>query len=194
MTRYLVIGLVVACVGLAGVWGLYRRAAEERDVYRMNQGALLEDVRYYKTLDSLSAASVERLRLTAAELERHNGELARTVRDLGVLKRLQSVGMQVTGMTVDAVAPVRDTVIVRDTVFVAAKAFDWSDAWVSVSGVMADDGVSFRVSSVDTLVQAVHRVPKRFWFIRWGTKAIRQEVVSKNPHTRVVFAEFIELR
>lgn len=37
------------------------------------------------------------------------------------------------------------------------------------------------------------RVSQRFLFIRWGTKAIRQEVVSSNPHTRIVYTDYIKL-
>ena len=50
---------------------------------------------------------------------------------------------------------------------------------------------SCRVESVDTLRQVVHRVPRRFLFIRFGTKAVRQEIVSSNPHTRIVYAEYV---
>ena len=52
---------------------------------------------------------------------------------------------------------------------------------------------SCRIRSVDTLRQAVHRIPRRFLFIRWGTKALRQEIVSTNPHTRIVYAEYVKI-
>ena len=48
-------------------------------------------------------------------------------------------------------------------------------------------------NDVDTLRQAVHRIPRRFLFIRWGTKAHRQEIVSTNPHTRIVYAEYVKI-
>jgi len=35
-------------------------------------------------------------------------------------------------------------------------------------------------------------LPRRFLFIRYGTKAIRQEMVSSNPHTQLVYTEYIE--
>lgn len=35
---------------------------------------------------------------------------------------------------------------------------------------------------------------RRFWFIRWGTKAIRQEVTTRNPYRRISYTEYIELR
>ena len=74
------------------------------------------------------------------------------------------------------------------------KVFRWSDRHVSVDGMIRADSVSCHVESIDTLQQVVHRVPRRFLFIRWGTKAIRQEVVSSNPHTNIVYTEYIELK
>ena len=35
--------------------------------------------------------------------------------------------------------------------------------------------------------------PRRFLFIRWGTKALRQEIISSNPHTRIVYSEYIRI-
>ena len=55
--------------------------------------------------------------------------------------------------------------------------------------------VSFRAGeqpSADTLRQVVHRVPRRFLFIRWGTKALRQEIVSSNPHTRIIYSDYVK--
>ncbi len=54
--------------------------------------------------------------------------------------------------------------------------------------------VNCKVQSVDTLIQVVHRVTRQFWFIKWGTKAIRQDIVSKNPHSQIVYTEYIELK
>lgn len=74
-----------------------------------------------------------------------------------------------------------------------ARVFRWHDAWVSVEGRIARDSLVCRVRSVDTLRQVVHRIPRRFLFIRWGTKALRQEIVSTNPHTRIVYTEYVKL-
>ncbi|WP_353739197.1 DUF6549 family protein, partial [Muribaculum intestinale] len=54
--------------------------------------------------------------------------------------------------------------------------------------------VELDVVSCDTIKQIIHRVPKKFWFIKWGCKAIRQEVVSTNPHTKITYTEYIELK
>ena len=61
------------------------------------------------------------------------------------------------------------------------RRFRWRDPWVTVEGSIGRDSVECRIRSVDTLRQVVHRVPRRFLFIRWGTKALRQQIVSSNP-------------
>ena len=63
-----------------------------------------------------------------------------------------------------------------------------------MNGVLDGDTFSAKIESVDTLQQVVHRIPKKFLFIKWGTKAIRQEVVSSNPHSKIVYTEYIELK
>ena len=75
--------------------------------------------------------------------------------------------------------------------FDTVRSFRWRDPWVTVEGRIRGDSVACRVESVDTLRQVVHRVPRRFLFIRFGTKAVRQEIVSSNPHTRIVYAEYV---
>ena len=83
---------------------------------------------------------------------------------------------------------------IRDRVIIdSMRTFRWRDPWVTVEGVIERDSVACRVESTDTLRQVVHRVPRRFLFIRWGTKALRQEIVSTNPHTRIVHAEYVKI-
>ena len=77
----------------------------------------------------------------------------------------------------------------RDSV----RLFRWRDPWVTVEGRIGRDSAVCRIRSIDTLRQVVHRIPRRFLFIRWGTKALRQEIVSTNPHTRIVHAEYVKI-
>ena len=55
------------------------------------------------------------------------------------------------------------------------------------------DIMSYYTNDIDTLRQIVYRIPRRFLFIRWGTKALRQRIVSTNPHTRIVAAEYVRI-
>lgn len=177
-----------AAAWIAGRWA----AAEHGESQRLaaNARVLGDSVLHYRTRLGESAASVEALELRCSEFRRLHAEDARRIRELGLrLRRVESTAAVSTRTETDVGAVLHDTVVVHDTV----QMFGWSDGWVTVEGRIAGREVECRVESVDTLRQVVHRVPRRFLFIRWGTKAVRQEVVSSNPHTQIVCTEYIEL-
>lgn len=168
----------------------YVVSQHEIERLRANQSALGEQIAHYQTSLGDSAASCRVLRLRCREYEELRAQDAAEIRQLGIrLRRTEALARTSLSTTVESSAPLRDTLRLYDTL----RLFRWQDPWVEVAGEIDGDTVRCRVVSVDTLVQVVHRVPRRFWFIRWGTKAIRQEIVSKNPHTRVVYAEYVAL-
>ena len=145
-----------------------------------------------RTTDRLGEeiASRDALRLRCAEFERLRAADAATIRQLGIrLQRAEAISRTETATAVEVRAPLRDTVRLYDTL----RLFRWQDPWVRIEGQIARDSIHCHIESVDTLLQVVHRIPHRFLFFRWGTKALRQEILSKNPHTRVVYAEYIAL-
>lgn len=159
-----------------------------------NQRALLSDVDFYRTEAGESAASVAALSLELDELREARGRDAQKIRDLGIrLRRAESISRAATVSSVEERVVVRDSVILRDTLRDTLMVFLGGDVWNSISGVIRGDTLHYRVQSVDTLFQVVHRVPRRFLFFRYGTKGIRQEIISSNPHTRLVYSEYIEL-
>lgn len=167
----------------------------ENERYEANQTSLLKDVEYYKTENGKNAASVHKLTLTYDELKKNYDDVTATARDLGIkVKRMESVSTSATQTEVKVITEVRDSIIYRDSTVHKIKVFDWYDPWVRVFGQIHRDSVDVDVMSRDTLVQIVHRVPHKFLFFKWGTKAIHQEIVSKNPHTRITYTEYIELK
>lgn len=187
MQKYLVVYAVAVTALLA--WGVRHYRAENRRLTQ-NQTALAGRVEHYRTRLGEAAASVQVLRLRCGEFEELRAADAERIRALGVkLRRVEAASKTGVATAVEVRAPLRDTVVVRDT----ARVFRWCDVWTSVEGVVGRDSVTCRVTSVDTLRQVVHRVPRRFLFIRWGTKALRQEITSANPHTRIVFTEYVKI-
>ena len=177
------------CAMAVAVWGFMRHCEAER--LDNNQTALTEQIARYRTSLDESAASVRVLQLRCGEYERIRAEDAARIRDLGIkIKRLESAAKSAVRTEVEIVAPLRDTIILRDTL----RLFRWQDPWVEVEGLIGLDSVECRVASIDTLRQVVHRVPRRFLFIKYGIKAIRQEVISSNPHSQIVYSEYIELK
>lgn len=193
MKKYLMLYAVAVTAALMVVWRHYH--GENQRLAR-NQEALASEITLYRTQAGEEAASAQVLRLRCAEFERLRAEDAEEIRRLGIrLRRLEASARTATASTLEIRTPLRDSLIVRrDTSEILSRSFGtrldslhtfrWSDPWVRIEG---------SIHSVDTLRQIVHRIPHRFLFIRWGTKALRQEIVSQNPHTRIVYTEYIRI-
>lgn len=195
MKKYLLLYAVVATALAA--FGLRHYRAEVVRL-RQNQTALMSEIEYRRTESGAQAAATEVLQLRCAEYERLCAEDARRIRALGIkLRRLEAAATLAAEQRIEVAAPLHDTVVIRqcDTVLVrdTVRLFRWRDAWCRVEGAVSPDSVVCRVESIDTLRQIIHRVPRRFLFFRWGTKAIRQEIVPANPHTRIVYAEYVRI-
>lgn len=170
------------------------RLVEENGRLERNQRALMGEVQLYRTENDRSAASIEALELTVAEFREAHKRDAKEIESLGIrLRRAESYAKSAMTTTITDMVVVRDTVVVRDSLPESYRYFAAADAWSRVEGILYGDSLSYAVHSVDTLHQVVHRVPRKFWFIRYGTKAIRQEVWSSNPNTELVYTEYIEL-
>ena len=185
------IKMLAVSLALIAVMGIaLHHQTEEIQRLKRNQAALTEEVTLSRNRLGESTAERDQLSLTIRELKRLRKADADRIRRLGIrLHRAEALATTATESKVEATAPIHDTIILRDTL----RVFRWRDAWVKIDGAIHRDSVACRVETVDTLRQVIHRVPRRFLFFRWGTKAIRQEVSSSNPHTRIVFTEEIKL-
>lgn len=202
MTKYL-IGLILALIlALIVLARINQSNVREKDRLSENQDAMLSSVKYYKTRDSLSAASVQRLTLTNQELKKHHSLLMGTILDLDI-----KVTRVKTASTTSVKSHNKIQVIVRDSIRTVKekeetqelktdtlRCIDYSDQWLTISGCQEENEFTGIIECRTTIDQVVHRVPRKFLFFRWGTKAIRQEVVSRNPNSVITFTEYIELK
>jgi len=177
--------LLATAVAIAGL----SRIGEVRRL-KNNQQVLCGEITHYRTRANEAAASVIALQLRCDEFRKLRSEDAARIRSLGIkLRRLETLSSTAVETRAEVRTVIRDTVILYDTL----RIFSWRDEWISIDGHIARDSVRCSVTSIDTLRQTVHRIPRRFLFIPYGTKALRQEIVSSNPHTKIVYAEYIEL-
>jgi hypothetical protein len=174
-----------------------RKSKQESDRLSQNQTALLADIQFYKTKAGNNAAKIQRLELNRSEFERLCVDLKEQVKELGVKNRyLRGVIVAGTKTEVDVKAAVRDSVTYIDgNRSDTLRCVDFSDGYVSLSGCIRGDSVfNAHIENVDTLSLVGHRVPKRFLFFRWGTKAVELDIVSKNPHTHLTYGRYVELK
>ena len=202
MSKYLFLYSVIATAVAVALFGGTGRLFNENKRLKENQITLTNNVERYRTAANEAAASVQALRLRCGEYEQMRAKDAQYIRDLGIkIRRLESVATTHSESALQITTPLRDTIIERDTIILCdtillrdtIRLFRWEDSWVRIEGAIANDEITCDVRSIDTLRQIVHRIPRRFLFIRYGTKAIQQEIISSNPHTQIVYTEYIEL-
>ena len=151
----------------------------------------MQSVEHYKTRAQHSVATVAKLELTVSELKKLRSDDAAEIRSLGIrLRRAESYAKSVAQMQREASIPLRDSVVERDSI----KIFDTTlDCHTRLRGRVSTDSLYVDIRQRDTIYQVVHRVPRKFLFFRFGTKAIHQDVWSSNPNTEIVYTEYIEL-
>ena len=194
MRKFLLWVAVVALILVAICGVALGYLIKENARLRGNQHALIEGVEFYRTERGKSAASVEVLQLELAEFRSLRERDAEEIASLGIrLRRAESYAKSVAMTTLTDTVIVRDTVVVRDTVMMPARHFAGEDAWSRLEGILFGDSLRYAIRTTDTLHQVLHRVPRKFLFIPYGTKAIRQEVWSSNPNTELIYTEYIEL-
>lgn len=190
----LLVLLVSACIFFAYGW---REQKRESKRLSRNQSALLADVQLYKTQAGENAAKVQKLELTKSEFEKQCVTLKNEVEALGIkTKRLESVISTSSKTEAQIVAPVKDSLVYRDREQPpdTLRCFSFADDYLKVNGCIEKDTFNGKIESRDTLIHAAHRVPKKFLFFRFGCKAIELEVVSKNPHSKIIYSRYIELK
>ena len=196
MKKYLIVGIIIiaAAVALALDARKIERLSAQLAQYRANTEALLTDVRTYKVRDSLNAARVQSLELSAREFERFRAEDAALIRELkGRNRELASVNRTQAQTIIDLMAQPRDTVIVRDSVPTPALAVHCGDAWYDFDGVVAPGEFSGRLSVRDSLVAAETVRYRKFLWWKLGVRDRRVDVISRNPHVTILNVEHILL-
>lgn len=189
-THHYIIALLMVLLSLALVF--LKGALREQRRLEDNYTALATQNLSLRTSLSEQELSVARLRMTVGELEELRREDAERIRSLGVrLRHAKSLTLLETIQRLDTVilTTAEHSPLLSDSLC----RIRWQDSWVSLAAEVRPTESHITLTTTDTLFQVVRRVPWRWWIFAWGTKAIRQEIRSSNPHTRLVYAEYIEI-
>ena len=199
MATKIKIGIAAAVVAILCLFGIQQRhldrLRDERDRYRKNTETLMGDVEKYRVRDSLSAARVQSLELSAKEFERFRAEDAKLIRELkGKNRDLAAVNKTQAQTIIELRSAPKDTTVIRDSVLVPAVAVHCGDAWFDFDGILTPDEFTGTLTNRDSLVVAESVKYKRFLGFLWKTKKVkdrRVDVVSKNPHTEIQSVEHV---
>lgn len=193
--------MVVAAV--ATIWvqrTKIEKLTDERNRYRGNTETLLQDVETYKTKDSLNAAKVGVLELKLSEFERYRASDAELIKTLQTknreLERVTTTQMETIN---ELRATVRDSIVYLpgDTVTTVLRCVDIVEPYFELHGCATPDG-QFTGTHInrDSLLIVETVQYKRWLGFLWKTKKIKNreiDVISRNPHTKIMGVEYIEI-
>ena len=204
MKKYIIIAAIaLAVAAVVTIWVQRSRINQltgERDKYRANTETLLQDVSRYQTKDSLNAAKVGVLELKLSELERYRASDAELIKTLQTKNReLEAVTTAQMETITQLRGTVRDSIVYLpgDTITTVLKCVDISDPWFSIKGCAMPDGefTGTFVNRDSVLIVATVQY-KRFLNFLWKTKKVKNreiDIISKNPHTKIMGVEYIEI-
>lgn len=204
MKKYLIIAAIaLAVAAVVTIWVQRSRINQltgERDKYRTNTETLLQDVSRYQTKDSLNAAKVGVLELKLSEFEKYRASDAELIKTLQTknreLERVTTTQMETIN---ELRATVRDSIVYLpgDTVTTVLRCVDIVEPYFELHGCATPDG-QFTGTHInrDSLLIVETVQYKRWLGFLWKTKKIKNreiDVISKNPHTKIMGVEYIEI-
>ena len=204
MKKYLIIAAIALAVAAeVTIWVQRSRSNQltgERDKYRTNTETLLQDVSRYQTKDSLNAAKVGVLELKLSEFEKYRASDAELIKTLQTknrdLERVTTTQMETIN---ELRATVRDSVVylLGDTVTTVLRCVDIVEPYFELHGCATPDG-QFTGTHInrDSLLIVETVQYKRWLGFLWKTKKIKNreiDVISRNPHTKIMGVEYIEI-
>jgi hypothetical protein len=204
MKKYLIIAAIaLAVAAVVTIWVQRSRINQltgERDKYRANTETLLQDVSRYQTKDSLNAAKVGVLELKLSEFEKYRASDAELIKTLQTknreLERVTTTQMETIN---ELRATVRDSIVYLpgDTVTTVLRCVDIVEPYFELHGCATPDG-QFTGTHInrDSLLIVETVQYKRWLGFLWKTKKIKNreiDVISRNPHTKIMGVEYIEI-
>lgn len=197
-----VIVLVLIPLALVVAFKEYHDLRGEAERTKENQDILLHNgrVEIGRTQSGRPRASVPAITLKTSDLKRTPDSLLAVNRKELKIKNSRIMAAATTSTTTKVDVKVAIRPVPHDTCSRSLSGLyrppdvsqvSWSDPWITLRGDIEGDSMQVHIESRDTLQMVVHRVPKKFLFFRYGTKGVRMEVVSQNPHSRLSYPRII---
>lgn len=193
MKKYLFAAIGVLLFALAAL-GMYANNLRKDNLrIKSNNIVLSSQLDTFRTKLGESASMVDRLSLTVKEFRQQNQELAERVKMLDLrLRRVSSYSINGYESSVTFTVPLTTVFSMPNTK--QEQRFTWSNTWNRVEGVIASDSVKCSVTHKDTIDQIIYRVPRKFLFIKWGTKKVSQIITLRDTNSSIVYSKYIELK
>ena len=167
------------------------KAKQTISALEKNERVLLYGLDTLRAKNGTLYAKTEALSLSESKLKKYNSELSTELKNLRIrVKDLESTSQTIIDTDIDITTPLRDTIIIPKVV---SKAFDYSDTYVKIWGVVGQDSIKINYQSTDTLRIFHYYERKKFLFFRWGIKSENWIIKNNNPNNRIAAFNVIQI-
>lgn len=207
--KRIIIKIIIAAIVLIGIIDTFNTIQflkEENGRLKDNQEILLTEKEFvmaksqlYKVADSLSAAKVTELQFSLSEYKKYRKDDASIIERLKVKKSdLQKVVSSQSETIFALTSQLKDSIRNNEVAEIVdtLKCFDYHSTWVDVAGCVSADTVELQVANRESLKIVETVKYKRFLGFLWKTNKIKNrhvDIVSKNPHTKIISIEAINI-
>lgn len=185
---------IIAIVILAAYYISFSHLKNENKRLKANQETLLDSVKSFKISDSLKAITVGNLELSLRQYKKYHAD------DAILIKQLKGQKPEVIirpGIQTEYKirTELKDSIIYKDTL----KTILYKSKWNYVNGFINRDTINLKIINYDELLITECLQKKKFLFFKlpisiFGYKRKALNVVSKNPNTKIISAEYITIK
>lgn len=161
-----------------------------------NQTILLNNTKSYRDKYNASIVEVDALVNSKDEFKRLYEEEYKKVGELNInIKRLKSYTEMTTKTTIPIKTYIRDSIYFYEHSWDTIKCLNIRNNYISFNACIDyEDTLIGEINVVDTLIQTVSIIPKKFLFFKYGCKGIKQTIKSTNPYSTIISNRYIEIK
>jgi hypothetical protein len=185
---------IIAIIILAACYISFSHLKSENKRLKANQETLLDSVKSFKISDSLKAITFGNLELSLKQFKKYHADDAILIKQLKGQK--PEVIIKPSIQTEYKVrTELKDSIIYKDTL----KTILYKSKWNYISGFVDKDTINLNIINYDELLINESLQKKKFLFFRlpisiFGYKRKVLNVISKNPNTKIISAEYITIK
>ena len=184
--EHYVIALLVMVLGI-GYWGLGKLRVQNAEYEQLAESRAWEVVRW-RNAHGNAQARIKTLQSSRDALEVFYQDWVDSLSEQMNIKNKRIEAITSVGLFNERFirVPVRDTLVLKDSVYVRANGFAFADRWSSVQGLFTDSGVELTQRYQDSLSVVSHLKRDkgvRGWVL--GKRTLYTDVVSHNPYSSI---------
>lgn len=154
---------------------------------------------HYKNRFGATVTQVKVLQMEKGAIEAQKKDLEKITANFDVrLKRIEQLSQTSLSAIGQFTGVIQDTVVVKDTISIAAYSFEVGDDFYKVSGIIDPTAktISVRPELTAKVYGIVHRgkKTKKILFFRVGPRELIHEVTTDNPYVTLKVDKFIQKR